>query len=167
MDIAMTSWKTTLAQVSRSITIAIVAIMVVGALGYIFNAGFDESRNFSRPSLDYYLLVQSKYVKGFPIPGGAVDIRYHASCGDGPKPPSTAVEIGNVPELTANDLLAIETFVAGFGLTRTARVGVIGPAWGPSTVYEDLAGDEVELAVRRGHNGVYSLRNGSLITYSC
>jgi hypothetical protein len=138
--------------------LAMISISICGALVYVFNAGFDESRYFSRHSFDYYLLVQSKYVKNFPIPNGAVDVTYHSSCGDGPKPPSTTVQIDNVSEIEQSYLNEIEKFVSDFGLERKrSDDGGMGPFRGLSAHYEEEKHDSIELTMRRETSGFYSI----------
>jgi hypothetical protein len=56
------------------------------------NAIFDESRYFSKNSIDYYLLTP-KVIKGFPLPSESKEIRYYYSSGDGTKPTSNGVTI--------------------------------------------------------------------------
>ena len=134
-----------------------ILILIIGTLAYAFTAGFDESRYFSRYSLDYYLLVQSRYVKQFPIPDGVGAVTYYSSCGDGPKPPRTAVEIKDIPELTPDYLASVERFASDSGLKQTSGQGITELSRGMSTNYENEQGDVIEITSGRETNGRYTI----------
>lgn len=140
------SAKTFVTVVSLGIFLAILA--------YILYAGFDESRYFFRYSFDYYLLVDSK-VKEFPLPKESIEVTYHSSCGDGPKPPSSAVHV-KVANIDDSYLTKIEHFITENGLLRTSNEGVFG-VFAPSTVYEYKNGNEIEIAVHQEERGFYSI----------
>ena len=123
-----------------AITVALGASVSVCA--YIVAAGLDESRYFRRSSIDYYLLVHSKYVKEFPLPRDPVEVMYHSSCGDGPKRPSIAIHV-KVRALDPGYADEIQQFVKYSQLTETLREGILSS----STVYVDNSGSEVELSL--------------------
>jgi hypothetical protein len=128
------------------------SILCLLIAGYFINIVFDESRYFSKNSLDYFLLVHSRYVKNFPLPENVIKVTYHSSCGDGPKPPSTAVQI-DTTAIGVNYLNDVENFVTKNNLKKTQNEGVFSLA----TVYKDINNDEIEIVIDKEENGLYSI----------
>jgi hypothetical protein len=136
----------------KALSAILFVILGLFIVGYFIHIAFDESRYFSKNSLDYYLLVHSRYVKNFPLPENVIKVTYHSSCGDGPKPPSTAVQI-DTTALGEDYINAVKNFVTKNNLKKTQNEGVFRLA----TVYKDINNDEIEIVIGKVENGLYSI----------
>lgn len=141
------NWMKQMPKTRAVIVVSCLAAAVI-TCAYVFQAAFDESRYFQRTSVDYFLLMDSEYVRRFPVPKDAMDVRYHSSCGDGPKPPSVAVEFW-VHAIDDTYVKDVENFIQGNRLRKAAAKGLFDP----SSVYLDDTGGELELAWHRRKEG--------------
>jgi hypothetical protein len=80
----------------RRVWVWFAALSLVAALAWLicrwFAAAFTEDLYVEKNTFDYFLVVNSRFIKTVPCPGTITDLAYYSSCGDGPKPPANGVE---------------------------------------------------------------------------
>ena len=58
---------------------------------HVLQVWFAEDLYTRAGTLDYYLSINSAFIKNVPKPGAVAEVEYYSSCGDGPKPPAQGV----------------------------------------------------------------------------
>jgi hypothetical protein len=132
------------------IPIVIAVLFLAIIMVYMVNAIFDESRYFSKNSIDYYLLTP-KVIKDFPLPSESKEIRYYYSSGDGTKPTSNGVTIIKKTPFDSIYLKNAKIFLQKKNFTATNKKSIK-----KAVIYKRKTGEELWLLVgeEKGNHSV-------------